>query len=168
MKLDKRDRQGVRTPGDLEQKYPFEKMLGDNPSNVAALERKVEQLNTLLSQFIGTANSALAVLISAMDNLEWETEHNFKKYHPNTSMFYYVTNELENCVSDNVSEAMTEGDAYEAVITCADGYRITHYEAMMGDHALEDALTLLTETRLRVSIDAVTDDLSISVIAESL
>lgn len=46
MKLDKRDRQGVRTPGDLEQKYALMKLIED----VEHLKTALNKLTTRVTE----------------------------------------------------------------------------------------------------------------------
>ena len=59
-KLDKRDRQGVRTPADLEQKYDLSSLSNTVGGSNASLGRQVEQMMTTLQQFITQTSVELA------------------------------------------------------------------------------------------------------------
>lgn len=61
-KLDKRDRQGVRTPADLEQKYDLSSLSNTVGGSNASLGRQVEQMMTTLTQFIAQTSVELKEL----------------------------------------------------------------------------------------------------------
>lgn len=61
-KVDKRDRQGVRTPSDLEQKYDLGSLSSSMGGSNASLGRQVEQMMTTLSQFTAQTTATLTEL----------------------------------------------------------------------------------------------------------
>lgn len=58
--MSKQDRQGVRTPSDLERKYDFGQLSGNNSHK--AQSEKINQLTQLLSQFMAETTAKLAEL----------------------------------------------------------------------------------------------------------
>lgn len=74
--MSKQDRQGVRTPADLERKYPLGK-LNDKTGDTSELGRQINQLSQSMSTFMASTNGAIAELTNedtelnqAITNLE--------------------------------------------------------------------------------------------------
>lgn len=156
MKLDKRDRQGVRTPADLEQKYPFGGMSANPQANVTFLERKVDQLATQLSEFMTTTNVAIEEIRSMMEEL-----------HPPKPV-YTVTYNLTNCTSSNTVTNVVEGDPFTTSISCTSEYMLYGYSAQMGGVTVPSDAWVQTGSRTAtLNIEAVTGNVVINAIANN-
>ena len=60
--IPKQDRQGVRTPADLEQKYNFSQMSSGGGKNTAELTRQISQLNQTQTEFMAVTNTKFVEL----------------------------------------------------------------------------------------------------------
>ena len=153
--MKRQDKQGVRTPAQLEQKYDFGGTASDNAQNYAKLSRQVERVSTLLSQFISSTNAALT-------NLRADIDKNFKKFHPEAFIFA-ITNNLTNCATNNEATEIGGTNAYYAVITGTDGAALTAYSVTMGGEDITEASCTLTEAgTVEINIASVIGDIVIT------
>lgn len=60
--MSKQDRQGVRTPADLERKYDLGAYFADNATDVGKLSTQLNQLISSFSQYVATTNATIAAL----------------------------------------------------------------------------------------------------------
>ena len=166
MKLQKQDRQGVRTPAELEQKYDLGGMSPSSVRDYAKLARSVEQLNTTLAQFMGATNTSISKLIQEVSDMKTSlsdfmtyVDEKFEEYHPTFSITYNLT----NCVSSNESKTIAEGEAYAAVISCEDGLTLTYVNILMGSENITDAACVRTESgTVEINIASVTEHVVIT------
>lgn len=153
--MSKQDRQGVRTPAQLEQKYNFGGESSANQQSFAKLSRQVESLSSMLTQFIGSTNAALTELRADIDR-------SFKKFHPEAFIFAIVNN-LTNCITNNDAVEITGGEAYTAVISGADGAVIKSLVILMGGEDITDTACVYVDSgTATISITSVTGDIVIS------
>lgn len=153
--MSKQDRQGVRTPAQLEQKYDFGGESSANQQSFAKLSRQVESLSSMLTQFIGSTNAALTELRADIDK-------GFKKFHPEAFVFS-ITNFLTECVTTNEAVEITGGEAYTAVISGADGAVITSLVVLMGGEDITDSVCIYNDSSTAtISITSVTGDIVIT------
>ena len=66
--MSKQDRQGVRTPADLERKYPLGK-LNDPTGDTSELSKQISQMNQSMSIFATSINGTIAEMSSNIDTL---------------------------------------------------------------------------------------------------
>lgn len=155
--MQKQDKQGVRTPSDLERKYNFEASTNAE-KNLAKLSRQVSQLSTLVTQYMSATNLAIAGIRSDM-------EKSFKKFHPEAYTFT-VTNTLTNCTTSNGAETVTGGTAYSAVITCGEGMVFDSVNVVMdGENVTESVCQITDNVSAAVSIPRVMGDIVITAAA---
>ena len=156
--MKRQDKQGVRTPAQLEQKYDFGGTASDNAQNYAKLSRQVERVSTLLSQFISSTNAALTNLRADIEDID----KNFKKFHPEAFIFA-ITNNLVNCVTSNDAVEIVGGEAYTAVISGVDGAVITSLVVLMGGEDITDSVCIYSDSSTaHISITSVTGDVVIT------
>lgn len=160
--MKRQDKQGVRTPAQLEQKYDFGGKDSSDKQNFAKLSRQVEQVSTLLSQFISSTNAALTNLRADIENLRADIDKNFKKFHPEAFVFA-ITNNLTNCATSNEATEIGGTNAYYAVITGTDGAALTAYSVTMGGEDITEASCTLTEAgTVEINIASVIGDIVIT------
>lgn len=160
--MKRQDKQGVRTPAQLEQKYNFGGKDSSDKQNFAKLSRQVEQLSTTLTQFVSSTNAALTNLRADIKNLRADIDKNFKKFHPEAFTFS-VTNNLTNCATNNEATEIGGTNAYYAVITGTDGAALTAYSVTMGGEDITGASCTLTEAgTVEINIASVIGDIVIT------
>lgn len=153
--MSKQDRQGVRTPSQLEQKYNFGGKDSSDKQNFAKLSKQVEQLYTTLTQFVSSTNAAL-------EDIRADIDKNFKKFHPEAFIFA-ITNNLVNCVTSNDAVEIVGGEAYTAVISGADGAVITSLVVLMGGEDITDSVCIYSDSgTAEINITSVTGDIVIT------
>lgn len=123
--MKKQDRQGVRTPADLERKYPLGNTHSDS-RNYTALARQMEQLSTTLAQFIGETKASLNALSEDVRTLSEKVEEL-----ANPTVKYSITNDLTNCTNSNTLETIAEGESYSAIIISDEGYYLSSVQVLM-------------------------------------
>ena len=68
--MSKQDRQGVRRPADLEQKYSFGSVFRNQENESKRQKSEIDHQNLTMSQFISYANSAITALQKDIDTAE--------------------------------------------------------------------------------------------------
>lgn len=158
--MKKQDRQGVRTPADLERKYPLGNTASDS-KNYAALARQVEQLSTTIAQFMGATNAALATL---SDNVKTLSDKVEKLTNPIRT--YTITNILTNCTNEDISETIAAGMDYVGSIICDTGYYLSSVQVTMGGVDItEDCCIFSNDETFEMEIEAVSGDIVITAVA---
>lgn len=153
--MSKQDRQGVRTPEQLERKYDFGGKDSSDKQNFAKLSRQVERLSTTLTQFVSSTNAAL-------EDLRADIDKNFKKFHPEAFIFA-ITNNLVNCVTSSDAVEIVGGEAYTAVISGVDGAVITSLVVLMGGEDITDSVCIYSDSgTAEINITSVTGDIVIT------
>ena len=153
--MKRQDKQGVRTPADIERKYNLGAEYEYTPQNFSKLSKQVAQLSAMMSQFISSTNAALADLREDMDA-------SFKRFHPEAFTFS-VTNNLTNCATNNEATEIGGTNAYYAVITGTDGAALTAYSVTMGGEDITEASCTLTEAgAVEINIASVIGDIVIT------
>ncbi len=161
--MSKQDRQGVRTPADLERKYPLGNIPSGQATNNAMLAKQVEQLTTTLAQFMGRTNGTLADLSQAVEDLRTYVEEKFATLHPNSSVTHSIANYLTNCSNSNTAETLTQGSAYVASISCDEGLAITNITVIMGTRDITASVCTYTASgTVEISIASVIGDIVIT------
>jgi hypothetical protein len=159
----KQDRQGVRTPADLERKYPLGNIPSGQATNNAMLAKQVEQLTTTLAQFMGRTNGTLADLSQAVEDLRTYVEEKFATLHPDPSVTHSIVNNLSGCTSSNTSATITQGSAYVASISCDEGLTITNVSVIMGTRDITASVCTYTGSgTVNISIASVIGDIVIT------
>ena len=124
--MSKQDRQGVRTPADIERKYDLELLAGQGERSNEKLLQQINLLNQTLAQFMATTNGKIEELeknsavwfYSGVPTLEnqpfvaWETDEVKAKH---VGDFYYDT--------DNGSMYLLKATTDEST-----GEKVTTYE----------------------------------------
>ena len=160
--MKRQDKQGVRTPADIERKYNLGAEYEYTPQNFSKLSKQVAQLSAMLSQFISSTNAALADLRADIENLRADIDKNFKKFHPEAFVFA-ITNNLVNCVTSNDAVEIVGGEAYTAVISGVDGAVITSLVVLMGGEDITDSVCIYSDSSTaHISITSVTGDVVIT------
>jgi hypothetical protein len=156
--MSKQDRQGVRTPAQLEQKYNFGGESSANQQSFAKLSRQVESLSSMLTQFIGSTNAALTEIRADIDK-------GFKKFHPEAFVFS-ITNFLTECVTTNDAVEITGGESYSTTIVAeaiAIGHVIKSLVVLMGGEDITDtACVFVDNATATINITSVTGDIVIT------
>ena len=156
--MSKQDRQGVRTPSQIEQKYDLGGKASSDEKNFAKLSRQVEQVSTLLSQLMASTNAALTELRADIDR-------SFKKFHPEAFIFAIVNN-LTSCITTNEAVEITGGEAYVATIRAENataGAVIKSLVILMGGEDITDSARVFVDNATAtISITSVTGDIVIS------
>lgn len=104
--MSKQDRQGARTPADLEIKYRFGKVFQSQARENASQNSRMNQQDLTLSQFISYAASALDGLRSDVDAAREEREG-----------LQGAITALETRITDAETNAQTQADALAALET---------------------------------------------------
>lgn len=92
--MSKQDRQGVRTPADLERKYN----LGGMENETKQHDEKLSQLNQVLSQYMSETNTKIA-----------ELEEKTSNPYPVGSVYVSVNNTEPSILFGGTWELMTQG-----------------------------------------------------------
>ena len=159
--MKKQDRQGVRTPADLERKYPLGNTNSDS-RNYAALVKQMEQLSTTIAQFIGETKAALNILSDDVKALSDKVEEL-----TNPTVIYSVTDNLTNCTNANTSDTVTSGTSYEASISSNDYYTLSSVTVTMGGVDITDSCRIYQGSgTFEMRIETVSGDIVITAVAE--
>lgn len=76
-----------------------------------------------------------------------------------SNVYYSVTNHLTNCTSSNTEDRAAAGSSYSATITANSGYELKSIVVTMGN-------TPVSVTNGRISIESVTDSITITAVAD--
>jgi hypothetical protein len=160
--MSKQDRQGVRTPAQLERKYNFGGMSEGAKTSYAVLAKKIDQMSTTLAQFMGATNAALTTLSDDVKTLSDKVD---KLTNPITT--YTITNNLTNCTNEDISETIAAGMDYVGSIICDTGYYLSSVQVTMGGVDItEDCCIFSNDETFEMEIEAVSGDIVITAVAE--